>query len=146
VWRQPATEAVARFLGHDTIVPVEVVDGRVLAGGAEVLRRPGAAPGPASLVVRSDAVRPAPPHGDGIEARVLSVAFAGDASEVQAAVTGWGPEEVVVRFRAAGPVPTRGSVVSLVLDEDGCILVPSPDQSPATRPTGQDTPVPPSPQ
>jgi thiamine transport system ATP-binding protein len=147
VWRQPATEAVARFLGHDTIVPVVVGDGGcVRAGGVELLRRPGAVVGPASLVIRSDAVRPAPPHGDGIEARVLSAAFAGDATVVEAAVDRWGPGEVVVRYRATGAAPTRGSVVTLALDEDGCVLVPSPDQSPATSPTGQDTPVPPRPQ
>jgi thiamine transport system ATP-binding protein len=81
VWRQPASGAVAEFLGHDLVRGVEVgVDGVVRAQGRELVRlAPDMVPaGPASLAVRPGAARLANDPGTGVPVRVVDLVLTGD--------------------------------------------------------------------
>lgn len=81
LWREPASAAVAQFLGRGQIVPAEVVDTGVVArvrlfGHEALLRAPaGMACGPADVCLRRGDLRPAP---EGFKARLIDCRPLGD--------------------------------------------------------------------
>ena len=99
VWRQPASEEVARFLGQDLIVDLGLVmgeqsppDDRAWQGAARTATR---------LVIRPDALALAGPGGPGMAATVRDVAFEGDRSVVVVDTATLGLLEVVTNVPPA---------------------------------------------
>ena len=82
VYRTPASEFVARFVGNSNLLPVVVLDvrdGRAtveFAGSVRnVLARADAQKGRAWLVVRPESTRISRLGGDGVTGRVVDIAF-----------------------------------------------------------------------
>ena len=130
VYRRPATRFVADFVGEANLLPVEVEPGG--AGGARVrlgplaVVVPGAAPpGPATLVVRPEAIeiRAAPAAGGGgLPGSIRSAAYLGAAGEyvVQTAL---GPVAVTDPVMA-DDLLAPGTAVELTFRPRGLALVP----------------------
>ncbi|MEU8823059.1 ABC transporter ATP-binding protein [Streptomyces sp. NPDC048636] len=77
VWRRPANEFVARFLGFDNVVGA-TVDGTVAdTRWGKLPVPPGTRPGPCRLLVRPAGVRLTEPR-DGLECTVAARTFRGD--------------------------------------------------------------------
>jgi thiamine transport system ATP-binding protein len=115
LWRDPATEPVARLLGFRTILDA-VVGGGVADTAAGILPVPaGTADGPARLVVRAGAVRPDP--SGTIEAIVETVTFRG--TDSLAVVSAGG-----VHLEAALPEPpSPGDHLRLAVDPGGVTVL-----------------------
>ena len=115
VWRRPADEAVARFLGFRTVIDAVAAGGRLDAGPLGSF--PTDAPdGPLRVVILPDAVRidPAGP----LEATVTGTAFRGVHSVVHLDVGG-----LVIEAHERRP-PSEGDRVRLVVDPDGLAVLP----------------------
>jgi thiamine transport system ATP-binding protein len=125
LWRAPRTEFVARFLGLDQLLDAEVRDG-VASTALGRLPVPGAADGPARLLVLPDAVRPLPagdrPAGAELHfhARVRSRRFAGDHVRLHVLTAG-AVELSVPVWRGTGPAVDEA--VALALDPAGVRIV-----------------------
>jgi ABC-type Fe3+/spermidine/putrescine transport system ATPase subunit len=97
IYYRPADRFVADFVGLANFVPVRVVGaGRVRLGELEFEVTTGAAPGPATLVVRPEAValsaaRPAPDGRPALRGRVKTSAFLGGLARywIEAMGTEW---------------------------------------------------------
>jgi iron(III) transport system ATP-binding protein len=135
VYRRPATRFVADFVGEANLLPVEVEPGG--AGGARVrlgplsVVVPGAAPpGPATLMVRPEAIeiRAASVAGGGLPGSIRSAAYLGAVGEyvVQTAL---GPVAVTDPVMA-DDLLAPGTAVELTLRPRGLALVPSPPIDP----------------
>jgi iron(III) transport system ATP-binding protein len=106
-YRDPASPEAARLLGEVSILSAEVSDGVARTAFGAVAA--GAfADGPASVVVRPEAVALA---ADGVEARVLRVAFGGAFQEIDLGV---GDERL--RIRMSGVGSTVGDVARVRID------------------------------
>ncbi|MDX1689776.1 MAG: ABC transporter ATP-binding protein [Acidimicrobiia bacterium] len=110
LWRDPADETVARFLGLDTIV-----DGLVRDGVAETplgrIPVPGTPEGPTRLVVRPEAIVPRP---DGpLTATVRAARFRGVDTVVDLDIDGLTVEAVMTE------APDRGDRITVAIDPDG---------------------------
>jgi thiamine transport system ATP-binding protein len=113
VWRRPATEFVARFLGFQTIVPATVGNEVADAGPLGSLPLPGTPAGPVRLVVRPDAVVFDPAgHLEGV---VRTRTFRGDHALLVIEVNGI-RVETGSRFDVA-----EGARVRFRLDPDGVV-------------------------
>ncbi len=132
IYRRPASEAVARFIGAANLVPGQVTDAtghpRVavrtdLGVLRPVARQPVAAGETVLVVVRPEqlAVHPAPPaNGDAVEAVLVHLLFTGATTEC---VLEAGPLRLRAQARDAGPL-RRGAKVFVTVDRAGCVLVP----------------------
>jgi iron(III) transport system ATP-binding protein len=126
LFESPRTRFVAEFLAE-----ANVVSGRLLAVtdavadveiAGHVLRLParGFAPGPVTVAIRPDALRPGPPDGRGIPGRVLRAAFVGRVVEY-AFETAAG--ELLAIVPEADATLPAGAPVSLSLGPRGVGLV-----------------------
>jgi thiamine transport system ATP-binding protein len=120
VWRRPATEFAARFLGFSNVMDA-TVDGAGIRSAWGVLPRlaatpePGAGPRRVRLAARPDALRL---DGNGaVRGRVTATTFRRDHFLVQVE-TEHGTLEV-----AATTPPTPGANVGLTLDPDAAVLL-----------------------
>lgn len=131
VWRSPATEFVARFLGFRTIVPATVAGGLAEAGPLGRVPVPaGALPGEVQLVIRPDGVL-IEPNGH-LDGRVVSSTFRGDRYSLALDVHGC-PVETYA------PTPLRpGDKVRLRIDPDGVVVLtkPPPPEEHGAGPSG----------
>jgi thiamine transport system ATP-binding protein len=115
LWRDPATEPVARLLGFRTILDAVVRDGMAQTAAGAIGVPPDTADGPARLVVRPEAVRPDP--SGTIEAVVETVTFRGVDSLVVVSAGG-------VRLEAAlTAAPAPGEHVGLAVDPAGVTVL-----------------------
>ena len=131
VWQRPASLEVATFLGQDVVVDPSVVSGGPPAWQAALV-------GATGVVVRPEAVvlGGADSQCEGV---ITEVTFEGDRTLVVASVDGLPPLRAV-----AGAVPPRvGDRVGVTIDAAGTWPVGA---QAVSRPAGQETPVPPSPQ
>jgi thiamine transport system ATP-binding protein len=120
VWRQPADEAAARFLGFTNLVPVEVTDGVAatpwgpMPVASEAAR---SAVGPRLLLIRPDGLR----VGEGpVTGKAQAATFRGDHFRISV-VTEAGP--VLDADVAAGSVPAMGEPVAMSIDPAGVTTV-----------------------
>jgi iron(III) transport system ATP-binding protein len=130
VYRRPATRFVADFVGEANLLPVEVEPGgasgaRVRLGPLAVVVPGAAPPGPATLVVRPEAIeiRAAPAAGGGgLPGSIRSAAYLGAAGEyvVQTAL---GPVAVTDPVMA-DDLLAPGTAVELTFRPRGLALVP----------------------
>ncbi len=120
LWAAPGSEFVARFLGMPNIVAGVVAGGRADTPWGTLPVPPGTPDGPASLVVRSDAVRPA--LGGPISGVVEAATFRGDHVQLRVRPAAGPPIEVAADRRL--PVGER---VHLAVDADGVLVL---DQAP----------------
>ncbi|SHG33100.1 ABC transporter ATP-binding protein [Streptoalloteichus hindustanus] len=145
VWRRPATERVARFLGCTAVVPARVANGVVTSALGDAAVGADAPDGPARLGLRATALRVAGEgESGGITAevvqrvhrrehvrllvRVPGVAAAGIENGADGADGAAGTAGAVGTLDATAPVgsaPSPGDEVRLVLDPDGLALLPA---------------------
>jgi iron(III) transport system ATP-binding protein len=118
IYARPATEHVARFIGRAAVVggaliqvKAERAQARLGDAAVEIACDPGAAPGPARIVLRpEDVALAAESDAAALPARILSASYRGGAWEAAAALPGLdAPAPLVSRRRlAAGEtVPVR---------------------------------------
>jgi thiamine transport system ATP-binding protein len=117
VWRRPADEFVARFLGFRTVIDATVVGGRLEAGPLGSFPAPAGPTGSVRVVVRPDAVR-VDPAGQ-VEAVVTSVAFRGVHS-----VVGLDVGDLEVEAHERRP-PAPGDRVRLQIDPAELTILPA---------------------
>ncbi|GAA1215055.1 ABC transporter ATP-binding protein [Prauserella alba] len=120
VWRAPADERVARFLGVTTVLPGEVTDGRMSCafGSADV---PWALTGPATVGLRPHALRVA---STGVPGEVVSRARRRDHTRVTVDVSETVPDVSTVDAVATMADAARpGDEVRLTLDPGGVAIV-----------------------
>ncbi|WP_424211541.1 ABC transporter ATP-binding protein [Streptomyces sp. BI20] len=130
VWSRPASEFVARFLGFDNVIAVEVAEGRAHGAWGPVPVAKDAAPGPAKLLVRPAGVRILPPDaetGTGEPALACTVAartFRG--SHVALTLT---PDEgpALEAECELGAAPTAGDHLRVTFDRAETVLLPAED-------------------
>jgi thiamine transport system ATP-binding protein len=116
LWRRPANEFVARFLGATNVIMAEVVGGVVeLPFGSVPV--PSLAPGSVTVVLRHDALRPDPEGA--VTGRVVRRRFVGD---VVAARVRVGPLELDLSLDSE-PAPTVGQDVRLALDPSRLLIL-----------------------
>ena len=114
IYDHPATAFVAGFIGGAIKLDVEVRDGAVWAGGAQLVSAPiGTPPGPAELFVRSEDLVLADAGMPAIKARVVGVRRSGPARRVDV-VLAEGQPAVEVEVAADLPVD-RGEWLSVAL-------------------------------
>jgi thiamine transport system ATP-binding protein len=125
VWRRPADEWTAQFLGFGPVVDAECADGGVTApwGFTPVVpaveARGTVRPGAVRVVLRPDAVR-LDPSGP-VAGCVAASVFAGDRTELTVDVVG-----ATLRVRVAGrDAPAAGARVRLAIDPDAVLVYPS---------------------
>jgi thiamine transport system ATP-binding protein len=117
LWRTPRDGFVARFLGIDLVLDVEVRHGRARTA-IGTFPWPAVADGAVQLAVLPDALRlvaatPVAAHELAVEGRVTGRRFAGDHTVVTVATTA-GPTLTVPVWRARAP--EVGSAVTVALD------------------------------
>lgn len=120
VWRAPADERVARFLGVTTVLAGAVTDGRMSCafGSADV---PWAPAGPVTVGLRPHALRVAP---DGVRGEVVTRARRRDHTRVTVDVSEAVPGLSTVDAVAAMSEALRpGDEVRLALDPDGAAII-----------------------
>jgi thiamine transport system ATP-binding protein len=116
LWAQPASPFVARFLGFTNLLDVEAIRGDVHASFGIIGRVSQWPDGPATALVRPDAIEIT--ESSGVVARVRSCAFGGDHSTVELDVgDGLGLDAVV-----NGPSPQIGASVGITIRPSGLQL------------------------
>jgi thiamine transport system ATP-binding protein len=126
LWRDPVDADVAAFLGVGALLDVEV-QGEVARSRSVTLPVPGAADGPATLLVPHTALRVAE-HTDGmgapsVTAEVVDVRFAGDHHRLVARLADG--ERVAVRVDDAQVLPDRDGPLMLRVTADALRLYPA---------------------
>lgn len=120
VWRRPADEWVARFLGFENIVDADLAAGEAITSWATFpVADPGA--GRHRVVLRPDAFTPAK-HGQ-VRGTVTARTFRGGHYLLRLQVTG-GPELDVELDR--GPAPQPGEDLQLAVDPSGVVVLEEP--------------------
>jgi iron(III) transport system ATP-binding protein len=77
LYRRPASRFVADFIGEANLLPATVQDGAVVLGGYRfAYTQPGIGPGPATLMVRPEAIQVGT-AGEGLAGRIRSAFFMG---------------------------------------------------------------------
>jgi thiamine transport system ATP-binding protein len=134
VWQRPASVEVAAFLGQDVVVDPSEVGGGSASWQAALVGATGVVVRPEAVVLGN--------VGDGRDGVISEVTFEGDRTLVMVEIGGLPPLRAV-----AGVVPPRvGDQVGVTIDVAGTWPVRPVSGQSVSRPTGQDTPVPPSPQ
>ncbi len=118
LWRSPAGERVARFLGLHNLLPAVVEGGRAMTQAGPFPAPPGTPPGPARLVVRPGAFR-LDPTGT-IEGVVRSRVFRGSDYSVEIETGGTVVEAILPR------APRPGERVRLGVDPEGVSRLETP--------------------
>jgi thiamine transport system ATP-binding protein len=118
VWKQPADGFVARFLGFTNVFDVDVHDGRAVCSAGTFATERG--DGPASVVLRPDAVSLAPPTTADAHGEALAPGFRGDHFLVPVRLQSEAVIEVVVR---SGGVPEAGDPVGIAVDHRAVLVV-----------------------
>lgn len=81
LYRRPASEFVADFIGEANLLPGRYVDGRVLVGPYTfAFRQPGVIEGPVTLVVRPEAIA-VQTDGEGLPGKIRTAFFMGMTTE-----------------------------------------------------------------
>jgi spermidine/putrescine transport system ATP-binding protein len=131
IYRRPASRFVADFIGHANFLDV-TVDGdvAVLVDGTRVPCVGDRPPGPATLMLRPEALRladPAAPPPGALLGRAVQSAFLGAHIRVNVACAGAeAPLEVALRGQEVGAIPEPDSDVAVVWDAaDGLLLEPA---------------------
>lgn len=129
LYRRPANAMVAGFIGHGTVLPVEVIgsegaDSRIVALAGRHIRASGAIRSGAGLIClrRDNLTLVAPPDGDPegdvLPGRVTDVRYQGDGFAAEVAVEGL--DGIVLQAHARN-APEPGSAVGLRV-EDAWVL------------------------
>jgi len=135
LWRHPADELVASFLGLTNLIDVEALDGRVSSPWGAIEHVPGLADGDHRVVVRPDAVEVVPVAADGggadlsaagTAARVTGRLFRGDAVQIQVTAGSGHRLEASV---APGGAPDLGDEVRVVVHGRGVVALGDPEPS-----------------
>jgi thiamine transport system ATP-binding protein len=124
VWRRPASEFVARFLGFDNIVPARVQGGFADTPWGKVGVPEGTSEGDCTLLVRPGGVRLTAPE-DGLPCVVTGRTFRGG---VSSAVSVLLQPENAPRLEAGCPLayaPEAEERVGVVFDPDEVVVLPS---------------------
>jgi thiamine transport system ATP-binding protein len=131
LWRRPASEFTARFLGFDNVVDAQVAEAHfgepVARSEWGLLPVPEGTPaGPARLALRPDALRVVP---NGSMCGVVETrTFRRDHYLVRVVLSTGSPVEVMV---APDDLPDVGATIRLGVDPDGIVVLPVP------RPNGR---------
>jgi iron(III) transport system ATP-binding protein len=81
LYRRPASHFVADFIGEANLLPAVVEEGAVRVGAYRVAyRQDGIGSGPATLMVRPEAIR-VRPDGEGLPGRIRSASFMGTVAD-----------------------------------------------------------------
>ncbi|MFD3512226.1 ABC transporter ATP-binding protein [Streptomyces sp. NPDC058657] len=121
VWRRPASEFVARFLGFDNVVTATVTGQVADTVWGKIPVPAGAAQGESRLLVRPAGVRLAP-VAEGLPCTVLARTFRGHHVAVQLRPLDGGPQlEAEVALRDA---PEEGAATGVVFAADEVVLLP----------------------
>lgn len=117
LYTAPTSVAAARLLGPINLAPAEVRDGVAASGlGAAAT---ALADGAALMGVRPTDITLGAP-GAGVEARIVSIAYAGAYWVIRAA---WGSR--ILMIHRAGPVPPVGASVGLTVDPARLMVLPA---------------------
>lgn len=123
VWRRPASEFVARFLGFANIVPATVRGNTADTPWGEVPVPPGTPSGPCTLLIRPAGVRPAEAPGRGLPCTVTARTLRGGGfSELSLLLDpADGPAlEASCPLREA---PEPGTTVTVTFDADDVVVL-----------------------
>ena len=120
--RAPADAVVARVVGYENILAVEVgEDGTVEVGGRDTgLRGPAGAPGPALAAAWAAGIRLRAPDGGGLPATVRHVSAGPGRWEIALSA----PMPLRVHVPLGAPPPLPGERVGVVLDPARAVLLP----------------------
>jgi ABC-type sulfate/molybdate transport systems ATPase subunit len=123
VLRAPADATVARVIGYENVVPVDVTDsGAVCLGTVPLLRCPGRAAGRATLAVWAAGVRVRPAEAGEPCAWVTAVRAGPGRTEV---VLGVGDAELVAHLSPDAPPPPSDAPVAVTALPAACALLPA---------------------
>ena len=118
VWRRPANEFVARFLGFETIVEASIADGAAMTVWGQI-PVPGRVPaGRRQLVIRPEAFSPDPQGA--VAGEVEARTFRGDHFLLRVRPETGPTFEVATRW---DPVPAVGDRVRLRIDPDEVVVL-----------------------
>ncbi len=118
VWRQPADEFVARFLGFANVFDVDVRQGLAATPAGSFATERG--DGPACVVLRPDALRLAPVGIGDLDGEAQPAGFRGDHFLVPVRLQTGAVLEVVVR---SGAVPAAGDSVGINVDRSAVLVI-----------------------
>jgi iron(III) transport system ATP-binding protein len=127
LYRQPADHFVAEFVGLSNIVPVEVVnsdsDSAVIRVFGETIqsRRPPRDPeNNVAVVLRPEALEIKAAGGEGVPARILSLAYIGPIARYTVSVDGHEDVSLMVDLHNPGPEQffAEGTAVTLLLPDE----------------------------
>jgi iron(III) transport system ATP-binding protein len=127
LYREPATEMVAGFIGKGALVPARVLEAEhggtasveVLGVRATLRARRGTAPGPAKVLLRPEDLMLAA-GGGGIAATVKRVIYQGAQNELEL-VPDTAPEEMLFWLTSPGASPRQGGTLRLTV-MDGWVI------------------------
>ena len=133
IYRRPATRFVADFIGHANFLDVTVEDDvAVLADGTRVPCAGGRSAGPATLMLRPEALRltdPASPPPGSVRGRAVQSAFLGAHVRVNVAcAASETPLVIALQGQDVTAIPEPDSEVAVAWDAaDGLLLEPARD-------------------
>ncbi|XIE80389.1 ABC transporter ATP-binding protein [Streptomyces sp. SBR177] len=119
VWRRPATEFVARFLGFDNVVPATVTGTAADTVWGKIPVPEGSPQGERRLLVRPAALRPVP-AGEGLACRVATRTFRGDRVAVTLRPAEGPPLEAEFTLRDA---PEEGAEVDVEFRAEDVVVL-----------------------
>ncbi|MGW4163668.1 ABC transporter ATP-binding protein [Streptomyces sp. NPDC004788] len=119
VWRHPASEFVARFLGFDNVVAATVSGAAATTVWGKIPVPDGSPQGERRLLVRPAGVRLAGP-GEGLACRVETVTFRGNHLAVTLRPAEGPPLEAEFALRDA---PQEGAAVDVVFDAEDVVVL-----------------------
>ncbi|MFH8726795.1 ABC transporter ATP-binding protein [Streptomyces termitum] len=125
VWRRPASEFVARFLGFENVVPAEVSGTGAATAWGRVPVPEGSPQGERTLLVRPAGVRVVPPGG-GLACRVVSRTFRGHHVSVLLRPADGPPLEAEFPL---GEVPGEGTEVAVAFRAEDVVVLGGEPQS-----------------
>lgn len=137
LWSAPRSEFVARFLGLEHVLEVEVSDGRATTSLGEIPVGTEAH-GPATLVLLPDALRLSGPHDPlrdseiAVHGTVVDVRFSGDHTRLRVGVA----ETITLSVPVwRGPVPSLGERIVVAVDPGAVHVIERPRRCGASGPS-----------
>ncbi len=121
LYHRPASRFVADFVGSANMAPGHWDGAAVTLGGAVFAHAQDLAPGPVTVVLRPEALRPGPAGGPGLPATVAGAAFLGAATEIAFDTPVGELFAMVDEATAAAAQP--GATVSLTVADGGLHLL-----------------------